>query len=97
LVLRLRLPEPRDALVAYLLRRSGRCAGVGQQIQREVAGLIADERALAAADAPRVGLAEHLDLLRALGRLAPADEARQRALLQELKELALGKRRGLGA
>jgi MoxR-like ATPase len=97
LVLHLALPEPRGELIDYLLRRSGRVEGVSPAVQRAVAELIADARGKASPGAPREGLAEHLDLLRALGGLVPGDDAAQLRLLGELKSLALDKRRGLGA
>jgi MoxR-like ATPase len=99
LVLHLRLPEPHDEVVAHLLRRSrGLLNLVDAPVQREVAGLIAGDRAAQLRTARvRVGLAEHLDLLRALAELAPNDADAQRALLDQMKHLVLYKRQARGA
>jgi MoxR-like ATPase len=99
LVLHLRLPEGVDEVVAHLLRRSGGFLDtVSEPVQREVALIIAKDRAEQGRGArARVGLAEHLDLLRALAELAPSDPAAQQALLAQLKQLVLFKRRPPGA
>jgi MoxR-like ATPase len=95
LVLHLVLPEGSEKVVLHLLRRSrGLLNRVDEPVQREVAELIAKDRAEQGWGArARVGLAEHLDLLRALAALAPSDPAAQRTLLAQLKQLVLFKRR----
>jgi MoxR-like ATPase len=99
LLLHLRLPEDKDEVVAHLLRRSkGLLDRVDEAVQGEVAAIIAADRfAQGRATRARIGLAEHLDLLRALAELAPNDPAAQRALLAQLKQLVLFKRRAPGA
>jgi MoxR-like ATPase len=99
LVLHLVLPDGSEKVVPHLLRRSrGLLDRVDEHVQREVAELVAKDRAEQVRGArARVGLAEHLDLLRALAELAPKDPAAQRTLLAQLKQLVLFKRRPPGA
>ncbi len=60
---------------------------------RAAAQTLADRRAAADNGLPTVGLAEYLDLLYSLQRLASGDAARAQALLDELSAFALVKQR----
>jgi MoxR-like ATPase len=95
LVLHLGLPEDRAAARAYLLRRSAhQLRAVPLDVQQAVADAITKDREDQGPRVrARVGLAEHLDLIRALGKLAPGAPDRQSALLPDVARFVLDKRK----
>lgn len=93
LVLQLHVPDDDDALRAYLLQRARvHFEHVDQAVLDRAAGLLSEDRAEAkqlGLSAP--GLAEYLDLIRAVTTLHPSDAAAQEGLLKEVAEFALRK------
>ncbi len=93
LVLQLSWPEEREAFVAALVRR-GRAhfPEAPDRVLAAAAGMVAEDRARVSAQGlfPPGG-AEYLDLVRALGELAPGDEDRQLDLLARIGRFALDK------
>ena len=87
-----KLPEKRDAFIAALvLRGSANVPSASDTVLNTAAGLIADERIELTKHAVCLpGVAEYVDLLRAVTSLADG-EAAQIALLREIKALATRK------
>ncbi len=87
-----RLPEKRDAFIAALvLRGRANVDAASDVVLHTAAGLIADERIELQKHAVCLpGVAEYVDLLRAVADLATGDAA-QIALLREIKTLATRK------
>ncbi len=99
MVLQLDLPRDRAELVAHLVAR-GRAhfqkvdegVHVADAVLTEVAEAVADDREkLAREDVLRPGVAEYVDLLRALHEQRPGDAKGQAALLAHIREFALDK------
>jgi MoxR-like ATPase len=95
LVLELALPEERLELIGWLTERGtahfgDRCPA---EVRGQVASTISDLRSEGTGgDVPAPGLAEYLDLLRALASHAPGDAARQREILESIGDFVYEKR-----
>jgi hypothetical protein len=98
LVLHLELPEERDALIDYVERRAKlHVGGLDDAVLREAAERLADDRE----EARRLGLAEPglaelIDLLRAVSKLATGRDA-QLAQIDDLRRLTYRKHLELAA
>lgn len=94
LVLRLQLPAEETALIEFLMDR-GRAhfREAGERVLRAAAELLRKDReaAITAQVRPRPGLAEYLDLVRAVLRLEPNDAEAQLEMLGVVAEYTLGK------
>lgn len=94
LVLHLRFPEDQPAAVQFLVDRAKalrKTTGISEAVCREVAECIVSDRAERRSRTALPGAAEFLELLRALHRHAPGDEAAQRDRLQKIKAFVLTK------
>ena len=91
LVLKLSLPEGRDQLKSYLLARSKAHFGdLDAALHDEAADLLIEDRAKVRTP-PRPGLAEFLDLLRAVKRLEAEGVGSARQLLQSVARFTVAK------
>ena len=97
LVLRLRLPDKDDEMIALLVKRAeAHFKGADPELLREAAELLIQDRKKAKEEhwLPLPGQAEYLDLVRAVIHLAPDDTQQQRALLDKIKCYVLKKHPG---
>ncbi|MCA9525589.1 MAG: AAA family ATPase [Myxococcales bacterium] len=93
LVLRLELPRDRDGLVTHLeLRGQAHFKAMDPMVIKKAAGIIAGDRLeLLEQEQPAPGMAEFVDLLRAVDTLRPGDAEGQKVLLDQLSEFVLKK------
>jgi MoxR-like ATPase len=94
LVLHMQFPKDKEAAIAFLEERA--CGlmkelHISPTICHQVAECIVDDRSEARGRAALPGASEFLELLRALARHAPGDEAAQKARLEQIKKFVLRK------
>jgi MoxR-like ATPase len=94
LVLHLRFPMDREAGIEFLVKRATALrngTGLSEGLCRKVADCIVTDRSEARSRTALPGAAEYLELLRALHRHAPNDEAAQIRRLEQIKAFVLSK------
>lgn len=96
MVLRLELPSTRDKLLKLLVERGkAHFPGTQEDVLRGAAKQLAGDRDSAQRNRlPLPGQAEYLDLVRAIVKLAPEDEARQMDIIQTIAGFTLRKHAG---
>ena len=95
LVLHLQVPKERQAFIDWVMERAAAHSELdcAWEVWNEAAEqLWLDRQAAEAQGVSRPGLAEYIDLLRALTRLAPGDVAEQHALLVHIARFTFAKR-----
>jgi len=95
-VLHLSLPEKRDLLVARLESRGRahfpKASDCSDSVLKRAAEMVADDRAeMRERDLAPPGLAEYVDLLRAVTAQRPGDAGAQLSLLERVRQFALRK------
>ncbi|MBF0423510.1 MAG: MoxR family ATPase [Magnetococcales bacterium] len=98
MVLFLSLPEGRESLIDFLMERGlAHFPELSEPLFRKAAEMLFVDRqvAIEAQVRPFPGQAEYLDMLRAVGGLAPGDEEKQMAMLDIVAKYALKKQAGL--